>query len=150
MHPVDVNQSHQILGVKKNSTIKEIKQAYRTLSLQYHPDKNEEHKNGQKFKEISQAYQILKANHKIKIKTEEKNAEKAHADFWKQQGEKMGDDMRFSYEKFAGMRNNFGINFDQNYTTNREKPVSQRSTHYILYGGLSLVAIWIILTEIFK
>ena len=67
MHPIDVNQSHQILGVKKNSTIKEIKQAYRTLSLQYHPDKNEEYKDGQKFKEISLAYQVLKANHKIKI-----------------------------------------------------------------------------------
>ena len=66
MHPVDVNQSHQILGVSKNTTIKEIKQAYRTLSLQYHPDKNEEYKDGQKFKEISQAYQVLKANHKIK------------------------------------------------------------------------------------
>ena len=71
MHPIDVNQSHQILGVKKDSTIKEIKQAYRSLSLQYHPDKNLEYKDGQKFKEISEAYQILKANHKIKIKTEE-------------------------------------------------------------------------------
>ena len=150
MHPIDVNQSHQILGVKKNSTIKEIKQAYRILSLQYHPDKNEEYKDGQKFKEISEAYQVLKANHKIKIKTEEKNAEKAHSDFWKRHGEKMGDEMRFSYEKFTGMRNNFGAKFDQNYTTNREKPVSQRSTHYILYGGLGLVAIWIILTEILK
>jgi len=150
MHPVDVNQSHQILGVSKNTTIKEIKQAYRTLSLQYHPDKNEEYKDGQKFKEISQAYQVLKANHKIKIKTEEKNAEKAHSDFWTRHGENMDDEMRFSYEKFANMRNNFGAKFDQNYTTNREKPVSQRSTHYILYGGLGLVAIWIIVTEILK
>jgi len=150
MYPVDVNQSHQILGVSKNSTIKEIKQAYRTLSLQYHPDKNEEYKDGQKFKEISQAYQVLKANHKIKIKTEEKNAEKAHSDFWTRHGENMDDEMRFSYEKFANMRNNFGAKFDQNYTTNREKPVSQRSTHYILYGGLGLVAIWIIVTEILK
>jgi len=150
MHPIDVNQSHQILGVKKDSTIKEIKQAYRSLSLQYHPDKNNEYKDGDKFKEISQAYQILKANHKIKIKTDEKNAERAHSDFWKQQGEKMGDDMRFNYESFFGMRNKFGSNFDLNYTTNREKPVSQRSTHYILYAGLGLVAIWIILSEILK
>ena len=150
MHPIDVNQSHQILGVKKGSTIKEIKQAYRSLSLQYHPDKNNEYNDGQKFKEISQAYQILKANHKIKIKTDEKNAERAHSDFWKQQGEKMGDDMRFNYESFFGMRNKFGSNFDLNYTTNREKPVSQRSTHYILYGGLGLVAIWIIVSEILK
>ena len=150
MHPIDVNQSHQILGVKKGSNIKEIKQAYRSLSLQYHPDKNNEYKDGQKFKEISQAYQILKANHKIKIKTDEKNAEKAHSDFWKQQGEKMGDDMRFSYESFSDMRNKFGSNFDLNYTTNREKPVSQRSTHYILYAGLGLVAVWIIVSEILK
>ena len=112
MHPVDVNQSHQILGVEKNSTIKEIKQAYRILSLQYHPDKNEEYKDGQKFKEISQAYQVLKANHKIKIKTEEKNAEKAHADFWKRQGEKMGDDMRFNFEELRRENQQFGGDYN--------------------------------------
>ena len=35
------NDCFKTSPIKKNSTIKEIKQAYRTLSLQYHPDKND-------------------------------------------------------------------------------------------------------------
>ena len=57
-------ECRQILGVDSNSTPKEIKQAYRNLSLKYHPDRNTEFKDGKKFKEISEAYQVLKSNRK--------------------------------------------------------------------------------------
>ena len=40
-----------ILGVTKESTDKEIKKAYRTLSKKYHPDKNPDNKESEdKFK----------------------------------------------------------------------------------------------------
>jgi len=54
---------YKILGVSKNASEKEIKQAYRKLAHQHHPDKvgaiGEE-----KFKEINEAYQVLSDSQK--------------------------------------------------------------------------------------
>ena len=147
MNMLKVNECYQILGVNSNSTPKAIKQAYRKLSLKYHPDKNQEFDDGVKFKEISKAYQFLKSNRKKDFKKQERTAEKAHSDFWKYQGQKMNDDMRFNFETFSKTSHGFGGHFNEE-THNREKPISQKSTHFILYGGLALVAIWIIVFEI--
>ena len=40
---------YKLLGVKRSSTQKEIKKAYRAKSLQYHPDKNKEEGAAEKF-----------------------------------------------------------------------------------------------------
>jgi len=50
---------YQILGVTKNSSIDDIKKAYRKLALKYHPDRGGGAEAEQKFKEINEAYQIL-------------------------------------------------------------------------------------------
>jgi len=53
---------YDILGVKKNATLEEIKKAYRTLALQYHPDRvpaDKKKEAEEKFKEISEAYAVL-------------------------------------------------------------------------------------------
>ena len=42
----NAEECRAILGVSKDSTHKEIKQAYRKLSLKYHPDKNLENNDG--------------------------------------------------------------------------------------------------------
>ena len=41
----------------------------------------------------------------------------------------------------------FGGDYNQE-THNKEKPISQKTTHFLLYGGLGVVALWIILNEI--
>jgi molecular chaperone DnaJ len=51
---------YQILGVPKNATEKDIKQAYRKLARKYHPDVNPGDKSAEaKFKEINQAHEVL-------------------------------------------------------------------------------------------
>ena len=53
---------YEILGVKKNATLDDIKKAYRSLALQYHPDRvpaDKKQESEEKFKEISEAYAVL-------------------------------------------------------------------------------------------
>ncbi len=51
---------YSILGVKRDASEKEIKQAYRKLARKYHPDVNPGDKSAEaKFKEINAAYEVL-------------------------------------------------------------------------------------------
>lgn len=50
---------YQVLGVSKTSTPAEIKKAYRSLALKFHPDKNKTKEAEDKFKEINHAYEVL-------------------------------------------------------------------------------------------
>jgi molecular chaperone DnaJ len=51
---------YKILGVSRNASEKEIKQAYRRLARKYHPDINPGDKSAEaKFKEINSAYEVL-------------------------------------------------------------------------------------------
>ncbi|GHU18876.1 chaperone protein DnaJ [Alphaproteobacteria bacterium] len=52
---------YETLGVSKASSDADIKKAYRTLAMQYHPDRNKGDKAAEaKFKEINEAYETLK------------------------------------------------------------------------------------------
>jgi len=57
---------YEILGISKNSSKEDIKNAYRKLALQYHPDRNKSHGAEEKFKEISEAYAVLSDEEKRK------------------------------------------------------------------------------------
>ena len=49
------------LGLERSATDDDIKQSYRRLAMQYHPDKNAGSKESEeKFKEISEAYDVLR------------------------------------------------------------------------------------------
>jgi molecular chaperone DnaJ len=51
---------YDLLGVKRDASEKEIKQAYRRLARKYHPDVNAGDKSAEaKFKEINTAYEVL-------------------------------------------------------------------------------------------
>src|SRR5215470_10015897 len=51
---------YSVLGVRRDASDKEIKQTYRRLARQYHPDVNPGDASAeQKFKEISEAYAVL-------------------------------------------------------------------------------------------
>ena len=52
---------YEILGVGKNADEKELKNAYRKLAKQFHPDANPGDKEAAKrFKQIQAAYDVLK------------------------------------------------------------------------------------------
>lgn len=54
------NNYYTILGVKRDASEKEIRQAYRRLARKYHPDVNPENKRAEtRFKEINEAYEVL-------------------------------------------------------------------------------------------
>jgi molecular chaperone DnaJ len=50
---------YEVLGVQKGASRDEIKQAYRKLALQFHPDRNKDAAAEGRFKEISEAYAVL-------------------------------------------------------------------------------------------
>ena len=55
-----IKDYYNILGVDKTADDKQIKSAYRKLSLKFHPDKNPGNKEAEeKFKEVSEAYRVL-------------------------------------------------------------------------------------------
>ncbi|KAF8820015.1 putative heat shock protein 40 [Cardiosporidium cionae] len=74
---------YKILGVSKTATVAELKKAYRSLALKWHPDKHADPKEKQqvdaaavakicstaevKFKDISEAYDVLSDKEKRKI-----------------------------------------------------------------------------------
>ncbi len=58
---------YEILGVPRNATLEEIKQAYRRLARQYHPDVNKSPDAEEKFKEINEAYAVLSDEEKRRI-----------------------------------------------------------------------------------
>lgn len=51
---------YEILGIEKNTSIEDVKKAYRKLAMQYHPDRNPGNKESEeKFKEATEAYEVL-------------------------------------------------------------------------------------------
>ncbi len=59
-----MKNAYQILGVSPAASIAEIKDAYRKLSVHWHPDKNKSPEAGHTFASISEAYGILSDSRK--------------------------------------------------------------------------------------
>jgi len=58
---------YKLLGITRKATQKEIKKAYRSKSLEFHPDKNKNEGAAEKFAEIAYAYEVLTDEEKKNI-----------------------------------------------------------------------------------
>lgn len=50
---------YDVLGVRRDSSLEEIKQAYHRLAMEYHPDKNPSPWAAEKMRQINEAYRVL-------------------------------------------------------------------------------------------
>lgn len=57
---------YEVLGVARDSSQDEIKDAYRSLAMKYHPDRNKSSEAEERFKGISEAYAVLSDEEKRK------------------------------------------------------------------------------------
>jgi molecular chaperone DnaJ len=105
---------YEVLGVPKNAEKGDIKNAYRKLALQYHPDRNKSAGAEERFKEISEAYAVLSDDDKRKrydtyghVGTEEvfRGSEANFEEIFKDMG--FGG-FRDIFDQFFGSRTGFG------------------------------------------
>lgn len=59
-YTTDISEYFKTLCINENSTIQEIKTAYRKLAAEYHPDKNTQNYDKEKFQAVVNAYNELK------------------------------------------------------------------------------------------
>ena len=99
MDALNALECYEILGLQSDASHKEIKQAYRKLSLKYHPDRNKDDNAERKFKEITEAYQMLKIQQK-KERAKHKDVEAAQTEFWRYYDKKTDERFNTSYEDY--------------------------------------------------
>ncbi|MDH2908143.1 MAG: J domain-containing protein [Candidatus Nitrosotalea sp.] len=57
---MNIEQCYELLGLQQGASIPEIKNAYRRMVLEHHPDKNTPTRDDVKFKLVTEAYQTIR------------------------------------------------------------------------------------------
>lgn len=121
---VDYKDYYKILGVSKDADTKAIRQAFRKLARQYHPDVNPGDKSAEeRFKEVNEANEVLSDPEKRKKYDE-------MADYYKQYGQWPGAANAGGYSDSTNF-GNFGTGGNYHYQTLSEEDLAD------LFGGSS-------------
>ncbi|GAA5830294.1 hypothetical protein JCM11251_001295 [Rhodosporidiobolus azoricus] len=89
---------YRVLGVSRSADDRTLKKAYRKLSKQYHPDKNDSEEAKAKFLEVSRAYEVLTDEEKRKT-----------YDRFGEEGLKQREGQGGGHDPFDVFRNAFGF-----------------------------------------
>jgi len=84
LHIREARNFYKILNIAKTATAKEIKRAFRKLSLKYHPDKCKEAKCKEKFTDVNAAYDCLGDPKKRKLYDSVRRDEDLYKTKWTQ------------------------------------------------------------------
>jgi curved DNA-binding protein len=92
---MDYKDYYGVLGISRDASEQDIKQAYRKLARKHHPDMNRDDKSAEdRFKEVNEAYEVLSDPEKRKMydqfgsewKTWQQQGGGSPDDFWQQWG----------------------------------------------------------------
>lgn len=151
---------YKILGVNKDSSFKEIQEAYRNLSKQYHPDRAQNTTESirklakEKFIEINNAYNFLKKKKKAQINYyEKKYSEKTYKKKDKKKYKKNVYHENYSYkaENINIYRKNFEENLQKIYIAieNKNLKLAKKLAVIISVTYPRNAEIWEILSKIY-
>ncbi len=128
---------YNLLGVSRRASEREIKQAYRKLARQYHPDVNPGDKSAEaKFKQINEAYEVL-SDKKKRQKYDQFGDQWQYADQFAQAQRQQtpfrdfsqAGGQRFSFEE-ADLGSLFGDLFGSGTRRRRVRPTRGRDIEY--------------------
>jgi len=127
-------QAMQILALNSDATFNDIKYAYRKLSLELHPDRNKNEKDGRKFKNVLDAYHFLKGQVRLEnFRYKDKSPGKKHdehqdnhkSEKYSNQNNPGGDWSRFT--KDFEMDENFWRQYETSFWKNYESRTKKKS-----------------------
>jgi len=111
---------YKILGIERNATQEEIKNAYKKMAKKYHPDINKTEDAEKTFKKVNEAYEVLKDPEKRKL--------------YDQFGENWQSGQDFDPSNYAGFRGGPGY---KQYTYNSRDMGSSGFSDFFesIFGG---------------
>ena len=107
---------YKLLGISRSASQKEIKKAYRSKSLEFHPDKNKSEGAAEKFAEIAYAYEVLTDEEKKNIY--DRHGEEGLKQHEQRQGQGGG------HGGFEDIFSHFGFNFGGGHGGSRQREQS--------------------------
>ncbi len=140
---------YNILGIKRDASQNEVKQAYRRLARKYHPDISKEAEAEAKFKDIGEAYEVLKDPEKRTAYDKFGSDWKAGQEFKPPPNWDAG--FEFSGAGYTGADNNdFSDFFEQLFGHTRFSGAGQRTTSFRMQGENQHAKIVIRLEDAFQ
>jgi curved DNA-binding protein CbpA len=126
-----VRDFYGVLGVARTASDDDIKEAFRKLALEYHPDRNRSPEAEERFKDISEAYSVLSDPQKRTL-YDALGSEK-HDEPW--------DDFRYERQREVAMQGK--RNFEALRSAHREEVIKTAGTLLFFLILFNAIPSWV-------